>query len=228
MSLKTPEAGWTELIKKVRGALPPVATPDAFDEKCGALLDLVCSWNKRVNLTGAKSAKHLADLYLADSLVLAAHEKPGESWLDVGSGGGAPGLALALAAPETAFTFVEPRQKRVSFLRMATGALGLENVTVVRGRFEHLDDAEWDVAVARATFPPQEWLERAEAVQPRDIWVLLTDGDDSAQPTSARRVCELRQSYEWPLSGLSRTALRYVEAPELSLPRGDRRCGDGA
>ena len=168
-----------------------------------------------MNLTGAKSAGHLADLYLTDSLVLAAQAKPRERWLDVGSGGGAPGLALALAAPESSFTLLEPRQKRVSFLRMAVGALGLENVTVIRGRFEDLEDAGWDVAVARATFPPQEWLERAEQVQPRDIWVLLTDADDSSTPETAGRACDLRLAYEWPLSRLRRNALRYVVDPTI-------------
>ena len=212
MALITPKGGWTALIAKVRGALPPVTTPDTFDEGCATLLDLVCSWNRRVNLTGAKSPAHLADLYLADSLLLGAYAKSGERWLDVGSGGGAPGIALALAAPNVAFTLVEPRQKRVSFLRMAVGALALENVTVIRGRFEDLEDGDWDVSVARATFPPQEWLERAEQVQPRDIWVLLTDGDE---PRTAERRCDLRQSYDWPLSRLRRTALRYVEGPSI-------------
>ncbi len=218
MALKTPPAGWCALIEKLRPALPPVATPESFGDDCATLLDLVCTWNKRVNLTGAKSASHLVDLYVADSLILAAHAKPGERWLDVGSGGGAPGLALALAAPECAFTLVEPRQKRVSFLRMAVGALGLDNVTILRQRFEDLEDAEWDVAVARATFPPQEWLERAEDVRPRDIWVLLTEADDAGAPRTAGRAEDLCQRYKWPFSGLPRTAMRYVREPAADAP----------
>lgn len=193
--------------------MPEVELPHDFPSRCGDLLALVGTWNAHINLTGADDPESLADIYAADALLLAAHAKPGESWLDVGSGGGAPGLVFAMATPQTRVTLVEPRQKRVSFLRNAVGALRLENVEIVRGRFEDLPDRPygtgWDNAVSRATWAPEEWLRIAEQVQPECVWILSTDADC---PSSAERTCNLHQEYTWPLSGLTRNAFRFTKA----------------
>lgn len=214
MSLTEPPAGWSALAAETveRMALPS-APPLDFAARAGELLRLVASWAPRVNLTSAESAEALADLYLADALVLAAHAASARSWLDVGSGGGAPGLALALALPRTSgedhgeFTLVEPRQKRVAFLRTAVGALGLEEtVTVRRARLEELPPRTWHAAVARATFAPEEWLDRASRLGARDVWVLLST---TAPPVHEAFTLEAEVAYCWPHRNAARRALRY-------------------
>src|SRR5262249_6909189 len=121
----------------------------------GRLLDLVLLWNQRTDLTAARSPEELVDLYLTDALVIAARgsRAAGERWLDVGSGAGAPGVALQLLRPELQLTLVEPRAKRVAFLRTAIGQLGLGS-KVVSGRSDGIAAQACDVAVSRATFPP--------------------------------------------------------------------------
>ncbi|HWO08372.1 MAG TPA: RsmG family class I SAM-dependent methyltransferase, partial [Polyangiaceae bacterium] len=116
-------------------------------ERLGRLLDRVVTWNARMDLTAARDERELVDLFLADALVLAAEGARGggsaQPWVDVGSGAGAPGLALALLWPVPALTLVEPRQKRVAFLRSAAGSFGeTAGVRIVEGRSSLVSAAE--------------------------------------------------------------------------------------
>jgi 16S rRNA (guanine527-N7)-methyltransferase len=77
----------------------------------------------------------------------------GSAVLDVGSGGGVPGIPMAIARPDLAFTLVEATQKKASFLTAVSAALGLTNVTVLAERAEVLGPtmrARFDVVTARA------------------------------------------------------------------------------
>src|SRR5882672_5589799 len=85
--------------------------------------DLLAAWNAKIDLTAAKNPDELVDLMLADALMLARHEPEGEAVVDVGSGAGGPGLALYLVRPDLHVTLVEPAQKRVAFLRTASGQI---------------------------------------------------------------------------------------------------------
>jgi 16S rRNA (guanine527-N7)-methyltransferase len=116
---------------------------------------------------------------------------PGGRWVDVGSGIGAPGLPLALLAPGVDVTLVEPRAKRVSFLRTAIGTLGLDNVRVERSRSDVLAARSFDVAISRATMPPPDWLAEGARLSRQRVWVLLARGpsrkrSDERSPTTAK------------------------------------------
>lgn len=183
-------------------------------------LDLLATWNAKIDLTAARSASELADLMLADAVVLARHEKQGAKVVDVGSGAGAPGLALSLLRPDLAVTLVEPLAKRVSFLRTVGGHVGQRapgagaekpgSLKVVRGKGEDLagQGGAFDGAVARATLPPPEWLALgSRLVAPGGhVWVLLAKDDP---PAAAGHVIEVDERYTWPLTGVQRRALRY-------------------
>jgi 16S rRNA (guanine527-N7)-methyltransferase len=171
-------------------------------------------------LTAARSERELVDLYLADALVLAAHGArdvlaPNASWIDVGSGAGAPGLALGLLwlAPE--LTLVEPRQKRVAFLRNAVGALAARPpVHVIEGRSERVESQSHDVAISRATFSPAEWLLEGARLARRRVWVLVAQAR-APDLDGWQRAAQV--DYEWPLTRAPRRALAY--APARELPR---------
>ena len=184
-------------------------------ERLAELLDRVVTWNARMDLTAARDEAELVDLFLADALVLAAEgarrdASGGGRWVDVGSGAGAPGLALALLWPAPVLTLVEPRQKRVAFLRSATGSSSAaERVRVVEGRSERVAAAEHEVAISRATFSPEEWLAEGARLARRQVWVLLARANPPALAgwRAARQV-----DYEWPLTGVARRAIAF--APE--------------
>ncbi len=180
-------------------------------------LSLVEHWGARMDLTAARSREELLDLSLADAAVLAREELGGagcpERWVDVGTGGGAPGIPLLIllgaARPQVSGTLVEPRTKRVAFLRSCVGELGLEGVDVVRARSEVLPDRSAGAAVARATLPPPEWLTEGTRLATDAVWVLLAR---EAPPLREGWVVERDVRYVWPFTKAERRALRYVPA----------------
>lgn len=124
--------------------------------------DLVATWGARTDLVAARSPEALLEILCLDAVVLAKGLPQNQSVIDVGAGAGAPSLPLALMRPDLHLTLLEPRRKRVAFMRTAVGALGLsERVAVREGRLEDLQGERFGVALSRATFEPAEWLERA-------------------------------------------------------------------
>lgn len=90
-------------------------------------------WNRTINLVARAADEEVLESHFLDSLTLLPEIANGPL-LDVGSGAGFPGLVLKIARPELAVTLVEPRQKRVSFLRHVIRTIGLTGVTVVEER----------------------------------------------------------------------------------------------
>lgn len=170
-----------------------------------AWLDQLAAWNRKMDLTAARDAAELADLMVADALVLAARIPPGARVVDVGAGAGAPGLALGILRPDLPVTLAEPLHKRVSFLRTTLGALGLTNVSLRADRGEALPADGWDVAISRATLAPPEWLALGLSLAP-EAWVLL-----AKDPPPAGAIAE-DVEYTWPLGGAQRRAVRYRRA----------------
>src|SRR5579872_4579804 len=120
------------------------------DSKLTELARLISAWPGLVS-------RPAADL-IGDSLVLLDHLGDAHSVVDVGSGGGLPGLPLKLARPDLAVTLVEADQAKAAFLVQACAALGLRDVEVVARRAEDAGhDSRYrevfDVAVARALAP---------------------------------------------------------------------------
>jgi len=210
------------LIERSLEALPRAAVSaqpvwqDAAQRKTclqalGQLLELVVLWNRRVDLTAARSAEELVDLYLSDAWVLAASDPDdGARWIDVGSGAGAPGLVLQLLRPARELTLVEPRAKRVAFLRTAVGQLRLDT-QIVAERSDSLGASSHDVAVSRATLPPEQWLAEGARLARRSVWVLLARG---AAPSRPGWQVASEVDYEWPLTQVPRRALCFTRTPE--------------
>jgi 16S rRNA (guanine527-N7)-methyltransferase len=131
-------------------------------ERVATFGELLLRWNARINLTGARNSEELLREHFPDSFAMAALVPLASSLVDVGSGGGLPALPFSLLRPDVSLTVVEPRAKRVAFLRTAVRELGLA-VTVVSGRAEEVNE-RFSVASSRATFPPPEWLSVGSAL----------------------------------------------------------------
>ena len=98
-------------------------------------LFLLQKWNKVYNLTAVRDPNEMVVLHLLDSLSVLPYIDDG-SLLDVGSGGGLPGIVLAIVKPELQVTTIDTVQKKAIFMRQVKGELGLNNLTVVHARVE--------------------------------------------------------------------------------------------
>ncbi|MDR0737156.1 MAG: 16S rRNA (guanine(527)-N(7))-methyltransferase RsmG [Zoogloeaceae bacterium] len=119
-----------------------LALPEGAAEKLLAYRDLLMKWNRAYNLTAAKTPEEIVTHHLLDSLAILPWvdaEGLNAAMLDVGSGGGLPGLVIAVARPDLPVTLVDAVRKKAVFLRQAVIELGLMNVTSRHGRVESLD-----------------------------------------------------------------------------------------
>lgn len=211
MPLEKLGAGFSPLLEQVLRHFDVPLTGDAraqFLGRAATLLDRAVEWNARIDLTSVTEPEELVDLLFSDAAALAGAGalQAGERWVDVGSGIGAPGLPLALLLPGLDVTLVEPRTKRVSFLRTVIGTLGLGTVRVERVRSDVLAESSFDVAISRATMPPPEWLVEGARLARRRVWVLLAR---AASPSIAGWKNGPNISFVWPLTQKERRACAY-------------------
>ncbi len=114
-----------------------------------ALLD---KWNRTHNLTAIRERERMVTHHLLDALATLPH-LPGAALrlIDVGSGGGLPGVPLAIARPQWHVTLLDSNRKKAAFLRQAAAELPLANVAVAAMRAEdYIPDTPFDVAISRA------------------------------------------------------------------------------
>lgn len=113
-------------------------------------LSLLEKWNKVYNLTAVRELTDMVTLHLLDSLSVLPHVNASRL-LDVGSGGGLPGIVLAICRPDLPVTTIDKVQKKAIFMRQVKGELGLTNLTVVHQRVETFKpEALFDGVVSRA------------------------------------------------------------------------------
>ena len=126
-------------------------------EQMLAYLALLNKWNKAYNLTAVRDPAEMVSRHLLDSLSVAPHVQPGgSSWLDVGSGGGMPGIPLAMLCPERRFTLLDSNGKKTRFLIQVKLELKLANVEVVHSRVEQFRPAEPFAGITSRAFSSLE------------------------------------------------------------------------
>ena len=119
-------------------------------EKLLAYLTVLNKWNKVYNLTAVRDPLEMVTLHLLDSLSILPYIKS-NNLLDVGSGGGLPGIVLAICKPELQVTTIDTVQKKVIFMRQVKGELALDNLTPVHARVENFKpSARFEVVISRA------------------------------------------------------------------------------
>src|SRR5690349_24737738 len=127
--------------------------PAAARLKLSAYLDLLVKWNRVYNLTAIRDRDRMESLHIEDALAVLPFmpDRSGLRLLDVGSGGGIPGIPLAIARSTWNIVLVESNSKKVAFLQQAAIELGLQNVTAVAARIEEFEDTDpFDVVISRA------------------------------------------------------------------------------
>ena len=113
-------------------------------------LAMFVKWNKAYNLSAIRDPKAMVTLHLLDSLAVAPHFV-GHNVLDVGTGGGLPGIPLSILFPNTRFTLLDSAGKKIRFLFQVVNELGLKNVQVQNVRVETFAPVDkFDVIISRA------------------------------------------------------------------------------
>ena len=125
-------------------------------ERLDHLVRLVVTENERQNLVAPSTIATIWNRHVLDSIQLLALAKDTDGlWLDIGTGGGFPGMVLAASSPRP-FVFAEPRRRRADFLREAAEALELTNVNVCQCKVERVFEIRATVISARAVAPIED------------------------------------------------------------------------
>ena len=173
---------------------------DLSDAQLGKLLDyvaLLSKWNAVYNLTAIRDPRQMLIQHILDSLSIVPHlaTRGVSSVLDVGSGGGLPGIVLAIVLPDWTVTVNDIVHKKTAFQAQAKAELGLANLSVVTGRVETLRPgaevpAKFDVIVSRAFAELADFvtLARHLVAEQGAIWAMKgvrPDGEIERLPAGA-------------------------------------------
>jgi 16S rRNA (guanine527-N7)-methyltransferase len=142
------------LIAKYFTGLPPDQ-----EEKFSLLPVLYKEWNDRINLVSRKDIEHLEERHILHSLAIARALafRPGTRILDAGTGGGFPGIPLAILFPQVHFVLADSIGKKIAVVREIAGALSLGNVEAVQSRAESMHGS-FDFVTGRAVAAIPDFL----------------------------------------------------------------------
>jgi 16S rRNA (guanine527-N7)-methyltransferase len=155
------------------GIEPRVETVAAFDLYRQELK----KWNKVHNITSITGDKEIVVKHFLDSLLYLKAIPAGKLTLcDVGSGGGFPGLPMAIVRGDIEITLLEPSRKKMAFLRQIRRLLSLKNVEIINARAEEVTDRQFDVVVTRALFTVSDMIIKASHLVTKGGFLVLNKG----------------------------------------------------
>ena len=168
-------------------------------EQFAALYDLYYDWNSKINVISRKDIENLYEHHVLHSLAIAKYIslKPGTTVMDMGCGGGFPGIPLAIMFPEVQFHLVDSIGKKVRVASEIAAAIGLENVRTSHSRAQDIKD-KYSFVVSRAVMQLPDLVKICrkniskdqENVLPNGI-ICLKGGDMSAETHPFRNSCEI-------------------------------------
>lgn len=152
------------------------------------LCDLYEAWNQKINVISRKDMDQFYTHHVLHSLAIAAEFEftAGMRILDLGTGGGFPGIPLAIFFPSASFHLVDSINKKLNVVRDVVQQLNLSNVTVQHTRIESIKKPEYDVVVSRAVAPLKElWIWSKPVLKKTPIYpnglICLKGGDLSRE-----------------------------------------------
>lgn len=161
--MKTEALPWDELLA------PYLAAPlsEGERQKLQVYLDLLLRWNARLNLTSVREPSQIVTRHLGESLFIERHVPRGtQTLLDHGSGGGFPGIPIAVRRPELSVTLSEVRHKKVAFLQECLRKLNLRGTIWGKATEELPKGQIFDCITSRAV----------KIASPKTLWPLLAPG----------------------------------------------------
>lgn len=152
-------------------------------QQFAALKDLYTDWNEKINVISRKDMDNFYEHHVLHSLAIATQFefKKGAEIMDLGSGGGFPGIPLAIFFPDTQFHLVDSINKKLKVANEIAIGIGLQNITIQHSRAEDIKNRKFDVVVSRAVAPLKDlwWWSKPllkKGVSPNGL-VCLKGGD---------------------------------------------------
>ncbi|WOC50795.1 16S rRNA methyltransferase G [Bergeyella porcorum] len=167
--------------------------------------ELYTEWNAKINVISRKDMESLYEKHILHSLGIAKimSFSDGTKVLDVGTGGGFPGIPLAILFPNVQFTLIDSIGKKITVVNAVAEGLGLQNVTAIHGRAEKLKEKFHFVVSRAVTQMPEflKWLKgkfEKEQFNPKHNGVLYLKGGDLAEELAGLRceIFQLKQHFE--------------------------------
>ncbi|WP_010525603.1 16S rRNA (guanine(527)-N(7))-methyltransferase RsmG [Nesterenkonia sp. F] len=162
-------------------------------------VDHLCSTGIEHGLLGPREVPRMWSRHVLNCAVLGPELPAGGDVADVGSGAGLPGIALAIAREDVYITLIEPMERRVDWLGEVVGDLGLENVTLIRGRAEEVaDEVMADVVTARAVSALKKLVPLTVPLLAEDGQLMLLKGRSVDQEIEAASKAFSKHRMEQP------------------------------
>jgi len=214
MQIQVGSAPWTRMLAEGAAALGV-----RLDASQVRLLSIhareLLKWNRSINLTRITDPLEVAVKHFLDSLAAAPVIGPEKDILDIGTGGGFPGLPLKVALPDAQVTLVDSVRKKVSFLKHVIRETRLAGIKALQGRIEDLAEhpgyaQQYEVVISRALSPLSVFVRQAlPFLSPKGILIAMKAG------RAAQEIRALKAQHQ---SGQAEKMVRLVELRQVVLP----------
>ncbi|WP_243391528.1 16S rRNA (guanine(527)-N(7))-methyltransferase RsmG [Pseudohalioglobus lutimaris] len=205
----TIEFSWPDLNDALQSQLARgcealgVGSDDATQAALLGYLELLIKWNRAYNLTAVREPAQMITRHLLDSLAIAPHLQ-GQRLIDVGTGGGMPGVPMAVLFPQREFHLLDSNGKKTRFLFQVKTALGLDNMTVHQARVESFhSEVPFDAVLSRAFASLEDMVAGCRHLLAEGGHFLAMKGAFPEQELAAvAGDCHLRAVHELQVPGL--------------------------
>jgi len=184
--LRINSAQWRELMRCQVENAGINASSDSQNlkiDKIVAFVSELLAWNQKINLTAITDAEEVAEKHIIDSLIPAKFIPDNASVIDLGTGGGFPGIPLIIYMPSLAVTLVDSSRKKINFLKYVIRILNFQNISAHQFRVEELSDhpdfaGQFDVVISRAFTSLNRFFEVAAPLIKPDGVIIAMKGKE--------------------------------------------------
>lgn len=201
--------GWRPQIEKLLGNVSAAGVDVA--PGTGERLTLFChemaDWSDRAGLISPHDMPHLVTKHIAASIgpLLISVPEMGQHWIDVGTGGGLPGMIIAICRPDLSITLIDSKHRKTIFLERIKDLIGLEQVTVIEGRVEEInppvsgEPVLFDLVLMRAVTSLKKSLPLIDTITRSGSRLITFKGPGWREEAAAAE--KTVQKYGWCITG---------------------------